>query len=184
MRISHIVAMSENHIIGCNGRMPWHIPEDFKFFKATTMGHAMIMGRKTWESIGRILPGRLTIIVTRSPDFQAPEGAVIKDSLESALQYCRDHQNTWGDECFIVGGGEIYKQSLAIVDRVYLTVVHKVIEGDTAYPVLPTSAFKQIDQAPHLDAPVPFTFTTWDRVQSVKQSVMQSVKQPARQDMP
>jgi dihydrofolate reductase len=164
MRISHIVAMSENRIIGRSGGMPWHIPEDFKFFKATTMGHAMIMGRKTWESIGRPLPGRLTIVVTKSHDFSTPSGVVVKDSIDSAIQYCMDHQKTWGDECFIVGGGEIYKQSLSLVDRIYLTIVHQSVDGDTEYPALPKREFQQTHCEPHPKASIPFTFTTWDRI--------------------
>lgn len=164
MRISHIVAMSENHVIGRSGGMPWHIPEDFKFFKATTMGHAMIMGRKTWDSIGKVLPGRLTIIVTRSRDFKAPAGIVVKDSVASAIEYCREHQSEWGHECFIVGGGEIYKQSLPIADRVYLTMVHRHVEGDTLYPPLPAGEFAQTYLEPHLEATVPFSFSTWDRI--------------------
>jgi dihydrofolate reductase len=165
MRISHIVAISENHIIGCAGRMPWHIPEDFKFFKQTTMGHAIIMGRKTWESIGRALPGRLSIIVTRSKSLPVPAGVIIKDSIEAAITYCRDHQADWGSECFIVGGGEIYKQSLPLISRVYLTIVHKTVDGDTVYPRLPTDEFKQTHSEPHLSAAIPYTFTTWDRTQ-------------------
>ena len=164
MRISHIVAMSENNVIGRNGGMPWHIAEDFKFFKATTMGHAMIMGRKTWESIGKVLPGRLTIVVTRSKDFRAPNGVLIKDSIDSAIEYCREHHNEWGHECFIVGGGEIYRQSLHLVDRIYLTLIHQPVAGDTTYPPLPSLEFKQIKTEAHLEAPVPFTFKTYDRI--------------------
>lgn len=163
MVISHIVAMAENRVIGRAGGMPWHIPEDFKFFKATTMGHAMIMGRKTWESIGRALPGRLTIVVTRTQDFAVPEGVVVKPSIEAAIDYCGKHSEDWGEEIFIVGGGDIYKQSLPKTNRIYLTMIHKTVDGDTVYPEFSQSEFHQTTSEPHLDAAVPFTFTTWER---------------------
>ena len=166
MIISHIVAMAENRVIGRAGGMPWHIPEDFKFFKATTMGHALIMGRKTWDSIGRVLPGRLTIIVTRNTDFIAPENVIVKPSIESAIEYCELHKSQWGDECFIVGGGDIYKQSMNLTNRIYLTMVHNHVEGDTYYPEVPQSEFLKIKSDPHLDAAVPYTFTTWERTHS------------------
>jgi dihydrofolate reductase len=164
MIISHIVAMSENRVIGRDGGMPWHIPEDFKFFKKTTMGHAMIMGRKTWDSIGRPLPGRLSIVVTRTASLNLPEGVMQCASVDEALHQCDALRAQWGDECFIVGGGEIYRQTLPLTDRVYLTVIHKAIDGDTFYPELSTEEFGQIKSESHLNAPLPFTFTVWERL--------------------
>jgi dihydrofolate reductase len=165
MKVSHIVAMSSNRAIGRNGGMPWHIPKDFRFFKETTMGHAMIMGRKTWESIGKALPGRKTIVVTRSQDLKVPSEVLVMTSVEAALSWCRDNQTTWGDECFIVGGGDIYRQTISKADRIYLTEVHKVIDdGDTFYPPIPDDAFRKVRSDAHPDEPIPFTFTTWDRV--------------------
>lgn len=161
-RINHIVAMAENRVIGRDGGMPWHIPEDFKFFKETTMGHAMIMGRKTWESIGRALPGRLTIVITRNHDYKVPPTVVVKSTLEDAVAYCREHQSQWGAECFIVGGGELYKQSMLRVDRIYLTMIHKSIDGDTFYPEIPAS-FAKIKEEHHMDSPTPYSFTTWEK---------------------
>lgn len=162
--ISHIVAMAENRIIGRAGGMPWHIPEDFKFFKSTTMGHAMIMGRKTWESIGRPLPGRLSVVVTRNPDFKVPPDVVVKPNLDDAIKFCEENQDKWGSECFIVGGGELYKQSLSKVDRIYLTEIHQNIEGDTKYPEIPMGIFKKTKDEKHLSGNIPFSFTTWERV--------------------
>ncbi len=164
MIISHIVAMSENRVIGRDGGMPWHIPEDFKFFKNTTMGHAMIMGRKTWDSIGRPLPGRLSIVVSRTDNLRLPDGVIQCHSVDDAIRTCKDLQTEWGDECFIVGGGEIYRQTLPLIDRVYLTVIHKTIDGDTLYPELSTEAFGEIKSEAHLKAPLPFTFTVWERL--------------------
>lgn len=163
MFIHHIVAMAENHVIGRAGGMPWHIPEDFKFFKSTTMNHAMIMGRKTWDSIGRALPGRATVVVTRSKDFKAPQGVIVKPTVDEAIAWCKDHAQTWGAEVFVVGGGEIYRQTLPFVDKVYLTKVHSEVEGDTTYPEFSTEEFSLISSTPHLDAEVPFTFLTYQR---------------------
>jgi dihydrofolate reductase len=163
MKIHHIVAASENRVIGRQGGMPWHIPEDFKFFKATTMGHAMIMGRKTWKSIGRALPGRLTIVITRDTSLIVPAGVVIKRSIDDAINYCDSQKATWGDQCFIVGGGEIYKQTMDRAHQIYLTVVHKQIDGDTYYPEIDQAQFVKISQEDHLDASIPFSFTVWLR---------------------
>jgi dihydrofolate reductase len=166
MIVSHIAAMSENRVIGRAGGMPWHIPEDFKFFKETTMGHAMIMGRKTWDSIGRALPGRLTIVVTRDKTFSAPNGVLIKDSIKDAISYCETNQDKWGKECFIVGGGEIYKQSINTANRLYLTMIHQTVEGDTLYPEIPPQEFKQIKNEPKDNGSFKFSFTTWERVRA------------------
>lgn len=166
--VAHIAAMAENRVIGRAGGMPWHIPDDFKYFKATTMGHAMIMGRKTWDSIGKLLPGRITILVTKNKAFKAPEGAFVTGSIAAAVALCEKNRETWGNECFIVGGGEIYKESLSIADRLYLTLVHQTVDGDTHYPQFSSKDFRQTKNEPHLDAVVPFTFTTWDRVSVTK----------------
>ena len=166
MIVSQIVAMAENRVIGRDGGMPWHLPEDFKFFKATTMGHCIIMGRKTWDSIGRALPGRQSIVVSRSPEFKPPIGVICKSSVEDAIAYCQNHQERWGDECFIIGGGEIYRQSLPKVNRIYLTKVHMTVEGDTSYPEISPSEFRQVKLEAHLEAAVPFTFTTLERVEA------------------
>lgn len=155
--------MSENRVIGRDGGMPWHIPEDFKFFKKTTMGHAMIMGRKTWDSIGRPLPGRLSIVISRSASLDLPDGVLQCASVDEAIQQCDALRSQWGDECFIVGGGEIYRQTLPMTNRIYLTVVHKMIDGDTFYPEFSPNEFKQTKSEAHLSAPLPFTFTTWER---------------------
>lgn len=146
MTVSHIVAMAENRIIGAAGGMPWHIPEDFKFFKAKTMGHAMIMGRKTFESIGRALPGRISLVVTRQMDY-APLSTdaapvLVCKSVDEALQYAREHAAKWGDEVFVIGGGELYKATLPIVDKVYMTLVKRTVDGDTRYPELPDGVFE------------------------------------------
>lgn len=127
--ISFIVAMDENRAIGKNNQLPWHLPEDLKFFKRTTMGHPIAMGRKTHESIGRALPGRENLIITRQSGYQA-EGCKVFSTMDDFIQYCRK-QN---EEIFIIGGAEIFKETFNYVDRLYITLIHHEFEGDTYFP--------------------------------------------------
>lgn len=126
--IKVIVAMSKNRVIGNNNELIWKLSSDLKRFKELTTGHSVVMGRKTYESIGRPLPNRRNIIITRNSEYEV-EGCEIVSSLEEALLLTNN-------DCFIIGGGEIYKQSLEIADKIYLTVVHKDFEGDTTFPEL------------------------------------------------
>lgn len=138
MIVSHVVAMSENRVIGRDGGLPWHIPADLKRFKAVTMGKMLLMGRKTYASIGRPLPGRLNIVVTRSPEgVEFPGGVVVCDSIENALNYAKKMAPQWQNELMIVGGGDIYLQTMDQIDRIYLSHVHSEVSGDTFYPELP-----------------------------------------------
>lgn len=159
--ISHIVAAAENGVIGREGGLPWHIPEDLKFFKNKTLGHALIMGRKTYESVGRPLPKRLNVIVTRQTDYH-PEGTLVFASLPEAIAYCEREVATWGDEIFIAGGGEIFDQSMDLVDKIYLTRIHQEIPGDTFYPNPDMDKFKEVERSERQE-PVPFTFLTLER---------------------
>lgn len=131
MHISIIVAAAENGAIGKDNQLLWRLPDDLKRFKQLTLGHPMIMGRKTFESIGKPLPGRTSIVVTRSADF-AVEGVLVARSLEDALLMAAERDD---QEIFIVGGGEIYKQAQEIATRLYLTKVHTNIEGDTYFEI-------------------------------------------------
>lgn len=133
MQIELIVARARNGVIGSNNRMLWHIPEDFAHFKNTTMGHAVVMGRKTWESIGRPLPGRKNVVITRQPGYVA-DGAQVVTSLDEALENLATE-----DRVFVIGGGEIYRQALPRAHRVWVTIVDKDFEGDTTFPELSTS---------------------------------------------
>ncbi|HUG69117.1 MAG TPA: dihydrofolate reductase [Pirellulaceae bacterium] len=128
MRVSLIVAMERSGVIGREGALPWHLSADLRRFKQLTMGHHIIMGRKTFESIGRLLPGRTSVVVTRMSDFMAP-GAVVTHSLKDAIAAASNDE-----EAFIIGGAEIYHQALALVDRIYLTEVAADIPGDTRFP--------------------------------------------------
>jgi dihydrofolate reductase len=132
MIISLLVAMDEKNGIGKDNHLPWHLSADLKRFKALTMGHHVIMGRKTYESIGRPLPGRTMVIITRSPDYQA-EGCLVTHSLEEALDIARQAGET---EAFVIGGGQIFAQALPLADRIYLTRVHTVSEADVFFPPL------------------------------------------------
>lgn len=158
MRLSAIVAMSKNRIIGHAGKLPWHLSEDLKRFKALTMGHPIIMGRKTYESIGRVLPGRQNIILTRSKDFKIQNGQIAAD-LDAALGLCSQPC----EEAFIIGGSEIYKLALPRLNRIYLTLIQKEVEGDTAFPDFSKEGFVLTAQEDHLNAPLPFSFMTYDR---------------------
>ena len=127
-RVSMIVAMGKNRVIGAKGAIPWRLPNELQLFKRVTMGHHIIMGRKTWESIGRLLPGRTSIIVTRQKDYAVP-GALVADSLPAAVKASGDDT-----EIFVIGGGELYREALPIADRIYLTTVDAEPDGDTRMP--------------------------------------------------
>lgn len=143
MTISLIAAMGENRVIGRDGDLPWHLPDEMRYFVRTTTGHTVIMGRKTFESFGHPLPRRRNIVITRDRAF-APQGAEVAHSLSDALAMAA------GDgEVFIAGGGEIYRQALPRADRLYLTVVHASPAGDTRFPAFDDSGWKRTQQTHH-----------------------------------
>jgi len=143
MRVSLIVAMSDNRVIGRDGGLPWRLPADLKRFKRLTMGHHVIVGRKTFESIGR-LPGRKSIVLTRQQDYRAA-GELVAHDLDEALRSAAGD-----DEVFIIGGAEIYQQALHRADRMYVTLVHAQIEGDTRFPAFDANQWRSVDQTRHL----------------------------------
>ena len=155
MIISLIAAMAENRTIGRNNAMPWHIPADLKRFRELTLGHPVIMGRKTFESMGAPLPGRDNIIVTRQPDFHA-EGCTVAHDLASALALASE-----ADEVFICGGGEIYRQALPFADRIYLTIIHRDYAGDRLFPDIPDD-FVEVERQT-VTAAVPYSFVLFCR---------------------
>jgi len=126
--LSIIVAMAKNRVIGADNKIPWKLSADLKRFKDITMGHHLIMGRKTWESIGRPLPGRTTVVITRQQDYAAP-GALVAASLDAAIAACGDDS-----EIFVIGGAQLYAAALPRADRLYLTLVDAEIAGDTRMP--------------------------------------------------
>ena len=156
MHISIIAAMSENRVIGQRGSIPWDIPADRQRFKSLTMGHPLIMGRQTFESIGRPLPGRTTIILTRQREYRA-EGCLVAPDLESALMMTGD-----ADEVFICGGGEVYREALSRAERIYLTVVHGEYEGDAFFPAIPDDFLEAGRE--EAEEPVPCVFVIYRRL--------------------
>ncbi|HUJ11401.1 MAG TPA: dihydrofolate reductase [Verrucomicrobiae bacterium] len=131
MKIALIVAMTKDGTIGDRGKIPWHISDDLKRFKRLTLGHSIIMGRKTYESIGKPLPGRTNIVLSRSSRLAAPPEVLKFDSLDGALGHCRRQ----GEElAFIIGGGEVYRQALPIADKLFVTEVRQHVTGDTKFP--------------------------------------------------
>ena len=162
MRISLIVAMSTGGVIGAGGDLPWRLSADLRRFKALTMGNHIVMGRKTYESIGRALPGRTMIVVTRQSNYAA-EFATVVHSLAEAIDVARAAGD---EEAFIIGGGEIYQQSLPLVERIYLTRVNAHVDGDTYFPELDLSRWRLIEHEEH-DADAknefPFRFEIYER---------------------
>ena len=139
-----IAAASENNALGKDNQLLWHLPEDFKRFKTLTSGHYIIMGRKTFESFPKPLPNRTHIIITRQPNYQAPDGCVVVSSLEKAIALCPANE-----EAFVIGGGEIYQQSLDIVDKIDVTRVHTTIDADTFFPEIDTNLWKLVFEEFH-----------------------------------
>lgn len=161
-RVSAIVAVAENNVIGQQNQLPWRLPADLKHFKNITTGYPIVMGRKTYESIGKPLPNRLNIILTRDDRFQA-EGCVVVSSWEEALIAA---QNAKAPEIFIIGGAQIYAQLLPQVQRLYLTKIHQTFDGDTFFPALLPNEWQEISCETH-DAdnlnPYSYSFITLER---------------------
>jgi len=167
MKLAIIVAAARNGVIGNNNQLPWHLPQDLKYFKSITLGKPVIMGRKTYESIGRPLPGRANIVVTRSGDYQA-DGVVVVNSLEQALVAARkvlDSSAASATEAMIIGGAEIYRSALLLVDRIYLTRVDVEVEGDAFFPALPDTGWQLISTvAGEAQAALAHQFLVYERV--------------------
>lgn len=157
MIINHIVAKAHNNAIGKDNQLIWHLSNDLKFFRKITTGHYLITGRKNYESIGRPLPGRIMIIVTRDASYQA-EGSVVVNSVNAALEYLKDRAV---EECFVIGGGQIYTETLAITDKIFLTEVDCTPEADVFYPELKIEDWVELLSETHLKDeknPLDYTF--------------------------
>ena len=149
-RLSIIVAASDNGVIGRGGELPWRLSADLQRFKRLTMGHALVMGRKTYESLGRPLPGRTSIVITRDPGWRAKhDGVLVATNVDEALALAATAPGESPQEAFIIGGGEIYRLFLPHTDRVHLTRVHTTIEGDATFPELSTKEWQRTDTEPH-----------------------------------
>ena len=143
--LSAIAAMAENRVIGKNNKMPWHLPADLKHFKAVTTGHPVLMGRKTYESIGKPLPNRTNIILTRDTHYTAPD-CVIVNNIETALSMANELDM---DEVFVIGGAEIYQILLPKIQRIYLTKIHFKVAGDAYFPELNMAEWKKMNSEDH-----------------------------------
>ncbi len=140
MKLSLIVAMAMNRTIGINKKMPWHLSADLKKFKKITMGRPIIMGRRTFESIGRPLPGRQNIIISRNSQYQQ-QGCLVFNDLDSALQSCADN-----DEIFVIGGATLYEATLERADRLYITHIQQAFDGDTWFPEIKLTQWREIER--------------------------------------
>lgn len=140
MKISLIAALTKNRVIGRTGDMPWHLPADLAWFKKTTLGHFIVMGRKTWESVGRALPGRTTVVITRQDALEVPLGVRLASSLDDAIRQAEEAGEV---ELFITGGGQIYREAFPQADRLYLTHIDVHLDGDTFFPSWDPSQWKQ-----------------------------------------
>ena len=144
MTVTILAAVARNGVIGVSGGLPWHLPDELRRFKERTMGHVLVMGRRTYESIGRPLPGRTTVVVTRQPEWRADPDVVVTAGLPEALTAAR----AIDDEVFVVGGAEVYAAALAHADRLELTHVDAAPEGDTAFPEVDWDEWREVSREP------------------------------------
>lgn len=163
MKISIIVAAAANNVIGRDGGLPWHLPEDLRRFKELTLGKPLLMGRKTHESIGRPLPGRQNIVLTRQTGYEAT-GCKVVGTIESALAIAKG-----AEELMVIGGNAVYEMMLPLCERIYLTRVHEAVDGDTFFPEIDTNHWQLTDRqdfAANPDRPHAFSFLVLDRRQA------------------
>jgi dihydrofolate reductase len=158
MTVTLVAAVADNGVIGNDGDIPWRIPADFAHFKALTLGHVLVMGRATYESIGRPLPGRTTVVLTRDPAWSA-DGVLVAGSLDEALDLAAGLDS----EVFVAGGAGVYAQALDRADAQVLTEVHLSPEGDTCYPAFDRTQWVETRREPHLDAEIPFELVWLER---------------------
>lgn len=155
MKVSIVVAMTEDFVIGVNNRLPWHLPGDLRNFRRITLGKTVIMGRKTFDSIGRPLPDRKNIVLTNNPDYTA-DGVTVVHKLDEGLKLAVPR-----DECFVIGGSAVYKCALPVVERIYLTLIHNPFSGDACFPRIDLkNDFKIVQEGP----------VEWDETRTVSYS--------------
>jgi dihydrofolate reductase len=157
-KLSVIVAIAKNGVIGVNNTLPWHIPEDLKRFRTLTMGHHIVMGRKTYDSLGRLLPGRTTVIVTRNADYQI-EGALVANSLQEAIALCKND-----DEVFLIGGAELYQAGLNLANKLYITEIDLTVTGDAHFPPIELHDWQEVAREAHVsEKGLKFNYVTYER---------------------
>ena len=167
MLLALVVAVAENDVIGRDGDLPWRLSADLKRFRQLTMGHPIVMGRRTFESLGRVLPGRTSIVVSRQTELTLPAGAFHATSFEAALELAAVCEQTSSNPtAFVIGGAELYASALPKVQRIYLTRVHQSVAGDTYFPTVDWSQWQCVMQEPHPadeKNSLPFTFMIYER---------------------
>lgn len=165
MKLALIAAYAQNRVVGIDNKLPWHLPEDLKYFKRITTGKAIIMGRKTYESIGRPLPNRTNIVITRNPDFSAP-GVEVVASLDAAVELAEGVNEINGiEETMVIGGAQIYAEALPKADRLYITHVHAEVHGDAYFPEVDLTQWQAIakeDYAADDHNPFNYSFVVYD----------------------
>lgn len=165
--LSIIVAYAQHRVIGLDNQLPWHLPEDLKRFKALTMGHHIIMGRKTYESLGRLLPGRTTVIVTRNRDFQVA-GALIAHSLSDAIALCKNADGQADEEVFLIGGAELYQSAMQIAHKLYVTEVDLAVQGDAYFSDIESNIWQEVAREKHASVTgLAFEYVTYLRKKPV-----------------
>jgi len=166
MKIVLIAAFAQNSVVGINNTLPWHLPEDLKYFKRTTSGKAIIMGRKTYDSIGRPLPNRTNIVITRNSEFKA-EGVQVVSNLQAAIDLAKEVNFINGvEEVMIIGGASIYKEALPQAERLYITHVHADVEGDAYFPEVDFSQWKESSRDDYTASeknPYDYSFVVYDK---------------------
>jgi dihydrofolate reductase len=166
MVLSFIVAASENNAIGVRNELPWHLPDDFKYFKRITMGKPVIMGRKSYESLGKPLPGRLNVVLSQTGTITLPEGVLLFDSLAESIERVEEEEV---DEAFIIGGGQIFELAMPYVDRMYITRVHTIIDdADAFFPNVDHSHWKLVWEEKHTKDDkhkYDYTFQQYERIE-------------------
>ena len=154
-----IVAIAQNGVIGRDGKLPWHLPSDLQHFKRTTMNHPLIMGRKTYDSIGRPLPGRDNIILTRNKDLELP-GCICVNSIEAAVKICEKQEKV-----FIIGGGDIFRDSLMITDTIIVTELKREVDGDVFFPEIDPIFFTEVERVDY-DIEEPYAIVRYERIKT------------------
>ena len=166
MTISFIAAIADNDAIGRDNQLPWHMPEDLKFFKRTTLAKPVVMGRKSYESLGKPLPGRLNIVLSKTADLPLPDGVLLFAEPEAAIAHL---EQTGADEIFIIGGGKIFAQTMGLADRMYLTRIHTAIpDGDAFFPHIDHTHWKLVWEEAHPADErhiYPYTFQRYERTE-------------------
>ena len=168
VKLCLVVAMAANRVIGRDNALPWRLPEDLRHFKALTLGKPVIMGRRTFESIGRALPGRSNIVLSTAPGFVPPAGVIVTPDLPAALGLAREIATRDGvDECMVIGGADIYRQCLPLADRIYLTQIEAEVPGDTWFPDIDPEQWREAERVPArsaADSGLRFFFMTLERL--------------------